>query len=623
MNKFYTLLLLLGLLLTGCGQSSEQEEYKEQNKPLEVKEYIKEVQKIELDQNKSDNINPVEVQNTPLEESTKDVNVDKSLPFSPPTGRNIVDDVFDSSFETLSSNYFLDNETSFDTTLKRSGKRSIRLSELNDAINIENIPVKEGSWYIFTGYMYVNSLPSDVVRFYTGYTNNGEHIRSLNYTVISVSTPNKWEEFIVPIYIQKDKNVKDLKFIIRNIGKPDTNMTPISDVWIDDIGLYEVKDSTRLFGFTKPLAKKPFEGSHVRVDSLGNIEVKSENGFEPFFPIIIYPNGYPTKWIKYKENGFNTIICNNPDEAKFAVNDGMNWIWDLQDYGVDDRSASGYNRFISEYQSIKKNNPMLLDKLLYFYWDNEKYLIFDSLKIFSEKIQEMDVDKNGKRLRPIYMHLDFTTGNKNYHNSEYQLIDIQGSYANPLLYQNNDFFSYPYELAGHYNAEFSNFSVFENIPNVTTPKSIFVLDSPQDDYFENTIFAAIARGGRGMSYWRDSGSQPTIESRTWWSNFLNITNKIKKLQPLIQTPHWTKWELEYTLKDDEDGIVVGTRDYETKRCMIVASRSNKQEKVTFTTKGKKIGNIYDFFSGTSVAKGDGDSFTLTFTPHQSGVYCWN
>jgi hypothetical protein len=191
------------------------------------------------------------------------------------------------------------------------------------------------------------------------------------------------------------------------------------------------------------------------------------------------------------------------------------------------------------------------------------------------------------------------------------------------LYQENDRLSYSYDFKGHYNAEFANFSMFENISNTKIPKTIFVINSPQDANLENSIFAALARGGRGFAYWKDSGSQPEIETRPWWNDFPSISAKIEKLKPLLKLPHWTNWELEYTLKDDEDGMVVGKRDYGLKRCMIVSSRSNKNETVTFTTADKEIGDVYDFLDDKVVANGTGHSFTLLLSPLQSGVYCWD
>lgn len=605
MHLFYSFLILIGLVVSGCNGDK---------KPQKIKVEVGEKVKQEVSQNIEEKIKE--------EEQVKESSI-KNLPHFAPSLENVALNTFDPSFESESRNYSLIGGASFDIDERRSGTRSIKLQNTDDAINIYNIPVKEGSWYMFSGYIKVKSLPSDVVRFYIGYTDNGRHVHSVAFPLISTAKAGVWEEFNIPLYVQKDKDITDVKLIIRNVGEPDFKAGAISDVWIDDLSLHKVKDSAHLFGFTKPSIKKSFNGKKVKIDNLGNFEVKTDQKYESFFPLIVYPAGAYESWKKYKQKGFNTIMCHNPVDGKGAVNAGMYWVWDLYSYGVNDLSGDGFDRFVAEYEKLKRENPEVLDKLLYFYWDNEKYLVFDSFKIYSDKIKTMDVDANGDRNRPIYMHLDFTAGNKNYHNDMFELIDIQGTYANPLLYQENDRVSYSYDFKRNYNAEFANFSMFENISNTKIPKTIFVINSPQDINLENTIFAALARGGKGFAYWKDRGSQPAIETRPWWNDFSNISSKILKLKPLLKLAHWTNWELLYTLKDDEDGMVVGKRDYGNKRCMIVSSRSNKSESVTFTTKDKEIKKVYDFFDNKVVSTGVGHSFTLLFAPLQSGVYCWD
>ncbi len=606
MHIFYSFILLASLTFSACGgsknptKSDEKIEEKVEEKVEDVKKEVVEVKEEEV------------FENIIIEQ-----------PYHPPSLENIAAGTFDPSFESESKNYSLVGTASFDNGEKRSGNRSIKLQSTDDAINIYNIPVKEGQWYMFSGYMKIKSLPSDVIRFYIGYTDNGAHIHSVAFPLISNAKAGVWEEFNIPLYVQKNRNITDIKLIIRNVGEPDFKDWEASDVWIDDLSLHKVKDSAHLFGFTKPSAKKSFNGTDVKVDNLGNFYIKINQKYEHFFPLVIYPAGGYIDWKKYKEKGFNTIMCHNPEDGKGAVDAGMHWVWDLYSYGVNDLSGAGFDRFVAEYEKLKRQNPKVLEKLLYFYWDNEKYLVFDSFKIYSDKIKIMDVDANGNRNRPIFMHLDFTAGNKNYHNDIFSLIDIQGTYANPLLYQENDRLSYSYDFKGYYNAEFANLSMFENISNTKIPKTIFVINSPQDANLENSIFAALARGGKGFAYWKDGGSQSEIETRPWWNNFPSISSKIEKLKPLLKLAHWTNWQLLSTLKDDEDGLVVGKRDYGLKRCMIISSRSKSGESVTFTTKDREIADVYDFFDNKVVASGVGHSFTLSLTPLQSGVYCWD
>jgi hypothetical protein len=603
------IVLSLLILLQGCGGGNELKDQVDINKQKEtVKETsIDETKNVVSIDKQSEVIVKAEVMH---DQTEKEIDIK----------HNIQTTIFETSFEDNSLYYNLDFNASYDTDIKRSGERSIRLSEKEDIVNIHSIPVEEGNWYVVSGYMYIQSLPSDVIRFYIGYDReDGTHIRSVMHTLLSNASENSWEEFIVPVYIQKGKDIKNIKLFVKNTGSPDVNVPTISDVWIDDISVYKVDDSSQLFGKEKPFVKQAFDGTKVKVDSLGNFSIKENGEFEPFFPMIIYPNNDKSKWASYASAGFNTVLCNSPADAQTAVDNGMYWIWDLYSYGVSDMSASGYDRFVREYESLK---PELLDKLLYFYWDNEQFYVFDSLKMFSDKIKIMDVDEDGKRMRPISMNLGLTTGSKNYYNDKYKLIDLQSVYINPLLYKKNDPLWYDYELEGFYASEFGLFSAFENIENTKLPKSVFVIDSPQDVYLENMIYSALARGGKGFAFWRDGDTQPAIETKTWWNDLPDITARLNQLLPLVRTPHWTDWELLSSLKDDEDGIVVGTRDYDSKRCMIFASRSDNNELITFTTPDRNMTDMYDFFDNTLVAKAEGKSTTISLSPHQSGVYCW-
>jgi len=535
---------------------------------------------------------------------------------------NIGSSIYDSSFETESGHVIFEYGATYDTTLKRSGERSLKLAAKDDRVNVYDIPVEEGNWYIFRGYMYVKSVPSDMVRFYIGYSNNGSHVRTVTYTLLANATANHWEEFVVPVYIQKDKNATDIKMFIRNTGAVDTDENVVGGVWIDDMSIYKVKDTSEFFGDAPYTPKDAFDGSYVKVDSLGNFSVKDGSVFKPFFPLIVYPDPTEIKWNSYKTQGFNTVIGSNPAEMQSAVDTGLYWIWDLDNYGISDLTASGYDTFVNQYNDMKNNHPDIFDKLLYFYWDNEKYEVSKSLKKFVDKIKIMDVDANGKRYRPFNMNLSLTEGSKLYYNDTFKLMDIQSAYVNPIIYQENDVASYGYEFKDWYDKEFADFSVFENIENMRVPKSVFVVNSPQDDQLESIIFAALARGGKGFAFWRDSGSQPEIETRLWWNSFPSLATKLNQLLPLIQKPHTTNWVLEYSEPDDEDGIIVGKRDYDNKRCMIVASRADISKTISFSTPDRDMGTLYNFFDNSLVASPSAGSVTLSLPAHGSGVYCW-
>jgi hypothetical protein len=448
-----------------------------------------------------------------------------------------------------------------------------------------------------------------------------------NYPMVSVPGEKQWQPFTLPVYIQKNRQITDIRVVFRNVAKAKTSLQNSTDrgVWLDDISIHPVDGSDRLFGLHPPSDKRAFDGALVKVDALGNFSVKSEEGFKPFLPIIIYPDFKPQNWGKYRAKGFNTVICTSLKEAQAAVKAGLYWVWSLYDYGIYDGDEKGYARFEREYRQMRTMMPELFNKLLYFYWDNERYRLFDSIKHFSDTIKRIDVDENGVRYRPFLMQLDFATANTHYVNERYSLCDLQGLYANPMIFEDNDPQNYQgVNFKGNYDGEFANFAVFDHIPGVTIPKTVFVVNSPfGDKHLANTIFAAFARGGKAFAYWKDGGSQPAVESKTWWKDFNVTSAKMQALLPLLRMPHWTGWDLNVSIPDDEDGMVVGKRDFGEKRCIIMASRSNKQERVRFSSDDAQEGaSVIDYFSGRKVTVWDEGAFELQIAPRGYGAYCW-
>jgi len=223
------------------------------------------------------------------------------------------------------------------------------------------------------------------------------------------------------------------------------------------------------------------------------------------------------------------------------------------------------------------------------------------------------------------MQLDFSTANPHYINDRYQLVDLQGLYANPMVFEDNDPQNYQgVEFKGYYDGEFANFAIFEHLPGVKVPKTVFVVNSPfGDKHLANTVFAAFARGGKGFAYWKDGGSQPDVTTKPWWDDFVQTTAKMQQMLPLLRQPHWTSWDLDVSLPDDEEGIVVGKRDFGEKRCMIYASRSNRAERVRFGSGDIEDGRaVIDYFSGQEVAQWREGAFELSLKPRDYGVCCW-
>ncbi len=480
---------------------------------------------------------------TEVNRSEMNLSIPMDYPYHPPKGKNIAAASFDGSFEKLNANISLEHAV-WDDTLARSGSHSILLAQKGDTLQMQNIPVEEGAWYVVTGYMYLPSLPADVVRYYVEFMYNDQSVDIPNYPVVSVFKAKSWEPFVLPVYIKKDANITDIRLVFRNTGVPKSALPHASGVWLDDIEVHKVGSSAKLFGLEAPSQKRDFNGTLVRVDALGNFSLRDGDGYKPFMPVIIYPGGNMSRWDKYREKGFNTIICNSLKEAQKAVALGMHWIWSLYDYGIYEGDKAGYARFEREYRQMRRDMPELFEKLLWFYWDNERYRLYDSVKHFSDTIKKLDVDAQGRRYRPFLMQLDFATANPHYVNEREALVDLQGLYANPMVFEDNDPQNYQgVEFKGNYDGEFANFAIFDHIPGVTIPKTVFVINSPfGDKHLANTIFAAFARGGKAFAYWKDGGSQPAVETKPWWRDFNRTTRKMcRRVLQSSTTLHKNVW----------------------------------------------------------------------------------
>ncbi len=322
MIKYLIAVIISAFILTACAKKDQNQKLSlepesisegelETNGALLIQEQNQSKQTQENSavlQNETEDINTSWIGDMDLFEDKSIVEGGIAYPYIAPDSENIAEGVFDSSFEKESS-YISFEGAEYDYQIKRTGNRSIRFSSQNDVMFISPIPVKEGKWYIISGYMFVKSLPADVMRYYAEFLYGTKAIDIPNYPVVGVSKSNSWEEFVLPIYIKKDLNVTHIKFALRDTGEMNSSEYGSSDVWIDDLSMHEVNGSGDLFGFTKPSLKQAFNGVLVQVDELGNFSIKDENRSKPFFPIIIYPEPNTGSWGKYKNGGFNTICA--------------------------------------------------------------------------------------------------------------------------------------------------------------------------------------------------------------------------------------------------------------------------------------------------------------------------
>ena len=527
---------------------------------------------------------------------------------------------FDPSFENRNGLRLMGG-AAFDSSEAHSGAQSIFLNSPGDAFEAGMTAVEEDQWYTVSGYMKLDSIPKPITNILIQvYDKSGRWAYNAADYTFSVSANRKWEEFIAPVYIKRlpGRKLGSLKINIRYKENPDSAQFTDASVWIDDLRVSHAKDSSQLFGFEKPEARTPFTGQRTRIDSLGNWEVFDNGEWSPLFPLIIYPDFQETEWNKYREKGFNTVSqINYPGGAKRATDAGLYWMWDITSYLYSADAFPGSNpstgdtaRLQREFDRFEQETGF--DGMLAFYWDNEDLNEWDSVQKITDRLKTLDTAASNEDARrfPIYMNSKHTLANPLFMNDDYSFIDIQGCYVNPMTNPHT----------GEYQPEWAMFVANDKMARLKSPTGIGVINVPHEgDHIEPLIFAGIARGMRGFAFWRDGyQGKYSIESRAWWPTFRQTTEKIEDMLPLIRQPHWTDWHLESSIPEREDTLVIGKRDLDGKRHIILASLSDRQQTVTLTT-DEAIDGVYDYFTGDVVAFPEGKSFDFTIEAHSTAV----
>ena len=538
------------------------------------------------------------------------------LPHVAPSQHTLESGYYDSGFET-SRGIVLRRGAAFDTEKAHGGARSIFLDRPGDAFALDGVPIEGGKWYVVSGYMLSSRVPKALVKIHLQINDDrGNFLYNVADYNISVSAVEAWEEFIAPVYVRDGIDAARLSISVRFVDWAEAEEGSASDVWLDDIRLVQASDSSKLFGFEPPKPRKPFLGKEVRIDELGNWELYKQGRWQPFFPMIIYPdNAIGTDWKKYREKGFNTVTqIGYPDAAKRASAAGMYWMWDITSYLFSEGQGSGVNaatgdtaRFEALYKRFLEETGF--EGMIAYYWDNEDLDEWQSVQDITDKIRQLDQETFSSRAAPIYMNSKHIAANSLFMNESHDFIDLQGGYINPLISAN-----------GETNPEWPMYLASDKMVGIRSPQGIGIVNVPQERaYLEPLIFAGIARGMRGFAFWRDGFNNGYhIESRPWWEGFRKTADKINKMLPLVRQPHWTSWDLEVSIPEKEDTLIVGKRDFEGKRHLILASYSDQVQKVTFST-DMVVMRVRDFFTGAVIAQPQNESFDYLLPAHGTAV----
>ncbi|MCF6177035.1 MAG: LamG domain-containing protein [Victivallaceae bacterium] len=514
-----------------------------------------------------------------------------------------------------STGWVLGGSTVYDSTVsKEVGTGSLKLTipytQTNYSyINSGLIPVTPGLEYTLSYSMRSDSWPSPIPNLYVAYYDASQnYIRNSFGSLQAVTTADTWQEctyLFRPVAGEVYVKIKStlMEFPIGYSGT----------VWLDSFYL-----GTGIGFEQPPTAKKPFDGSMTRVDALGNVEINKNSVWTPFFPIGIYGDGNRPDWADYSSQGFNTQMWVSVDSAVQKAKDaGMMSNFDLSGYIVLPNDVRYNNLTLLESRINAIKSAGLMDSLLFYYCDNENaYDEWDVPISVTNKVRDLDRDANNNLMHPIY----FLQGNegvaRKYNTSSISINDIVGDY---VTHDNPS--TSPEENRGAFGL-----ITLDNIEGQQAPVVMAQINIGVGMRFRARLFTAIAKGAKGVGFWRDTyyapgatvdPTRPPIEDQLWWNDLPAINSEINQMLPIIRMPHWTTW----SLASSSSLINFGTRDYEGRGYIIVTNESATAITTTFTLTSLPYTATAarNFFTGIIAANISNSQFTVTVPAYGSLV----
>ena len=501
-----------------------------------------------------------------------------------------------SNFET-SKGWSLGSGASFDIDQKaikfsQSGSTWMTTDRLTSEFKF---PIKPNQTYTISFKSKTSTWPPPSLEVYgTFYNESGQISNSLG-TMTANSKKDTWELNTVYIDVPNNLEIKYFKIKILNLPKRGVD----GDIWIDDVSFDE-----GLVLFKEDVKKKSFNGSVTKVDELGNIEIFKNGKFEPFFPIGIYTDHKRADWSIYKKQGFNIAMWADGGAAvKKAKDVGLYSSMQIVQYILPSDPSWIPQEENKKIAHLKKRLKEIKDRglekdLLFYYLDNEFYHLDKRYTQVVDIVIDQDRDKNGNRMHPIYM-LSGTYGLARKYNKR---VDFTGTYVAEDRYERD---------------RTDAFSVLNQTQNQTQPAVIAQINRGVDKNFRPILFGAIAKGAKGMAFWRDGGSVGDISKQPWWKDLPKISKEIEQMMPLIRSNHKTSW----SALSDEKELIYGTRTLNNIGYMIIANPTRVEKSVTFSLSNLpyKPTAVLDYFTNQKTGQTKEDGISLVIAPQSSKV----
>ncbi|HUT91988.1 MAG TPA: hypothetical protein VMY37_21005 [Thermoguttaceae bacterium] len=469
------------------------------------------------------------------------------------------------------------------------------------------IPIEGGKTFTYGFYIKTAGGPTHAGCQVSIHKPDKGFIRNIASGRVSTTQDGEWQECVLPVFIPEEA-----AFVRVQVFKTESTQ-PGGRAWADDFYLGEG------IGFEQPPSlKKSFDGTHVRVDALGNFEINKNGVWTPFFPLCMYSDNY-RDWSVYSQQGWNTIIwtgaASQVKQAKQAVSDlnpdGMLAGFSISQYTFP--SGWAYNNLDDLRAKLREIfDQDLGDNLLLYYWDNE--VNHDQWQVpvdVANTIKSVDVDASGKRRHPIYA-LQGEFNMARLHASR-GLVDVSGTYVGGGAAA----------TGGAGQGDDHGLLILDRLEGQISPAAFAQfngVDGPGD--MRLRLYNSIILGAKAMGYWRDCykacdekfmKSVGPVDKRAWWPDFPNLRREVDRLLPLIRRPHWTTWSVNV---QPPRSVRVGTRDFDGEGYLIMVNQTSQQQKATVSLAGLAYVpmEVRDYFDNANVAAVHDGTFSVTLPP---------
>lgn len=536
------------------------------------------------------------------------------VPHSPRVGENLV---VNPGFAGADG-WNLQRDTFYDPTTSRTpdGSGSILLTtpagdpdfSFLETAFASLVPVEPGKTYTLSAYVKTAGWPNFISPFIGRYGQLQPltAIENTNEIRFGTSQDGVWEEVVVTYTAEPGDGFAQAKFVKR------ANTQSFGKVWIDDIYFGEG------FGFDRPPSPKtPFSGGRVRVDAVGNFEVRRGETWEPFFPLCVYSDNSRPKSV-YSKQGFNCDIrLSDIDQFRAAANA----ISDFNPHGM--MGGFDFSNYLDSGMDVFRDVDTLTDRLnevldskvsenlLMFHWDNENdFELWELIGDIIGTVKSLDGAEEGVRQRPVYA----LNGNYGLARSQAAsgIVDVTGTY----------FWSSGAEDFSRSNASIGTdaLEILQRFEGQTIPVTFAQVNEVNGPgAMRRRLYQAIVEGAKGMGFWRDCFNRQCqsefppdearpIDKQEWWPDFPGLRTEIDAMMPLIRQPEALDW----TVTSSDPDIVHRVVNHDGEGYLILANLSSEERVTTFEIPQApyQAVEVADYFSGAPIVGVAEDRFTV-------------